>query len=545
VFQDINQNPGAPELDGWTIHLFDTETKALVRSTTSQFGRYELVSTNGGFPIELGNYTVCEVLQEGWTQTAPRFDPPFGVTLADCTAYMKGGSLTLAARGYNVQLRNVQYSDLDFGNARSAGPQFGSTLRGIKFDDLNGNSVRDPGEPGIPGWDVHLIVDGIATKSQSAPQVRATIRVDRHTRRPAGGEQAGTCDPGFEGCSTTTGGRVSIVLMQGPLRAEAMFDVDVPFQLGCIHGIPKREEIFGVLGSLYIPLADYWLPPDLLASHFAKIGILVDPVAFLPVIKEVRERHCVDDPNPANRGASVRNPGILIVDAEIGFVSTANKLVAASTSANASAEYEFRFLPPGTYTVCESLPPGWRQTFPGTGSATCGGTNAKLAARGHVVTLPLLDASDVPDIDFGNVSDVRLWLGLKSSDDQGALFDVKVELLKNGGLMASGLRRCVTGLTRNPTSAQGVRVAWDKFNPASLGPADALALKVSDADRTNPMTPNAPRSGIRRCGLRLYYDATGRPSTSNPPHIESGVTLTRRHGLSSRGARVPMSRTES
>jgi hypothetical protein len=45
---------------------------------------------------------------------------------------------------------------------------------------------------------------------------------------------------------------------------------------------------------------------------------------------------------------------------------------------------------------------------------------------------------------------VQLSLGLKNSDDQGTHLDVKVELLKNGYPVASGLQHCVSGLTRNP-----------------------------------------------------------------------------------------------
>ena len=31
-----------------------------------------------------------------------------------------------------------------------------ATKTGEKFNDLNGNGVKDPGEPGLPGWDIHL-----------------------------------------------------------------------------------------------------------------------------------------------------------------------------------------------------------------------------------------------------------------------------------------------------------------------------------------------------------------------------------------------------
>ncbi|MEX2089125.1 MAG: SdrD B-like domain-containing protein, partial [Bacteroidota bacterium] len=37
-----------------------------------------------------------------------------------------------------------------------------SSLCGVKFNDLNGNGVKDAGEPGLPGWEISLNVTGIS-----------------------------------------------------------------------------------------------------------------------------------------------------------------------------------------------------------------------------------------------------------------------------------------------------------------------------------------------------------------------------------------------
>jgi hypothetical protein len=468
------------------------------------------------FFLEPGTYTVCEALESGWAQIAPSAALPAGLTLADCTSHSGGGTVPLASKGYSFTLGpGVNLEGADFGNASSI-------IRGVKFEDLNGNGVHDPGESVVPGWPIYLVRDRseferAPTKPQPGPPVHATITVDRHTRR-----RPGAVGPFF---TTTTGQRAKIVLMRGPQRAEAIFDVEPEFSLGCVPDITNDEELNGQRSGFgfYIPISDYWMPPaGVLASLFTKIGVSIDPPAYAPIIKAVRKRECVRDPNPANgAGAGVFNPGILVVQVEIGFVSLVDKVVDASTTTNASGEYAFE-LPPGTYTVCEALPPGWRQTFPlaGPNLVSCAGTNTDLAPQGHVVTLS--DPGQIAPLpyDFGNVSDAQLWLGLKSSDDQGALFDVQVELLKNGGLVASGLRRCVTGLTRNPTSAQGIRVAWDT-SPSSFAPTDVLALKVSTRIGTNPDdTQCAPERGSSHNsarGLRLYYDAASRPSHVDPP----------------------------
>src|SRR5437764_7152693 len=58
------------------------------------------------------------------------------------------------------------------------------------------------------------------------------------------------------------------------------------------------------------------------------------------------------------------------------------------------------------------------------------------------------------------VQPLHVWLGLKNSDDQGTNFDVLDEVYKNSGLVASGLLRCIKGITRNPANAPEVMVVF-------------------------------------------------------------------------------------
>ena len=90
-----------------------------------------------------------------------------------------------------------------------------------------------------------------------------------------------------------------------------------------------------------------------------------------------------------------------------------------------------------------------------------------------------------------------------------------VELLKNGSPVASGLQRCVTGLTRNPTQAKEAVVTWDAFPPPSVGSGDVLALRVSTRIGTTPAGakcagPGGSHNNAR--GMRLYYDSANRSS---------------------------------
>jgi hypothetical protein len=126
-FNDINHNGtqelGEPGLPGWTIHLFDTATKALLQSTVTAAANVGPPPTPDGFysffSLGAGSYTVCEAQQAGWTQTAPlAVPPPAGETLADCAPFAAANpGLTLGPRGYNFTITaNEVFSDNDFGN---------------------------------------------------------------------------------------------------------------------------------------------------------------------------------------------------------------------------------------------------------------------------------------------------------------------------------------------------------------------------------------------------------------------------------------------
>jgi hypothetical protein len=105
------------------------------------------------------------------------------------------------------------------------------------------------------------------------------------------------------------------------------------------------------------------------------------------------------------------------------------------------------------------------------------------------------------------VGPARLWIGLKSSGDSGSAFDLRVEVTKNGEAVASGLVRCVTGLTRQPSA---VVVPFDPSPAVSLDSGDILAVKVSNRMGTTDdgQRCNTPASvHTNAVGLRLYYDS--------------------------------------
>ena len=93
-----------------------------------------------------GNYKVSETSRTGWTQTAP------------------------ASGSYDISFpfgsAPTESKNNNFGNRVVA-----QSISGVKYNDLNGNGVRDAGEPGLAGWTINLEQPAgtiIQTKSTAA-----------------------------------------------------------------------------------------------------------------------------------------------------------------------------------------------------------------------------------------------------------------------------------------------------------------------------------------------------------------------------------------
>src|SRR5262245_65051954 len=95
-----------------------------VSTTTDANGNYS-------FTVNPGSYTVSEEQQAGWTQSYPDIpgDGDWDITLTS--------------------------GQTDSGNDLGSFPQ--ATTTGTKFNDLDGDGVRDAGEPGLAGWVIHLV----------------------------------------------------------------------------------------------------------------------------------------------------------------------------------------------------------------------------------------------------------------------------------------------------------------------------------------------------------------------------------------------------
>src|SRR4029450_128193 len=84
-----------------------------------------------------------------------RIDPQTGAGLGTITLGGVGAVSALGGDGVLPRPQRVTVSagqtlpGFDFGNQRDEG-----TVTGVKFNDLDGDGVRDAGEPGLPGWPI-------------------------------------------------------------------------------------------------------------------------------------------------------------------------------------------------------------------------------------------------------------------------------------------------------------------------------------------------------------------------------------------------------
>ncbi len=140
-FNDLNGNgvnDGEPGLAGWKIQLA-RDGNVINTTTTGADGSYTFEG------LANGAYTLSEVLQTGWTQTAPKSGPQ------------------------SVTVQDKDVTGIDFGNKVSAT----YSISGMKFNDLNGNGARDGNESGLAGWKIQLaqgssVINGTSTAADGS-----------------------------------------------------------------------------------------------------------------------------------------------------------------------------------------------------------------------------------------------------------------------------------------------------------------------------------------------------------------------------------------
>ncbi len=218
-FEDLNANGvrdiGESGLMGWTITLTN-DTGVTITQTTAQDGSYNFTNLTDG------NYTVGEVMQPGWIQTAP--------------AVSATGLAT-----YKVQISGSNaVTGEDFGNFKL------DEIKGEKFNDVNGNGIKDAGDSGIPEWQINIA----GTDALTGDSVSKTIITDSNGNYDITGLTPGTytisevIQPGYiqTAPAVSQSGTVSYTVTitnSGTITTDKDFG---NFKLGEVHG-QKFEDL--------------------------------------------------------------------------------------------------------------------------------------------------------------------------------------------------------------------------------------------------------------------------------------------------------------
>jgi hypothetical protein len=134
VFRDVNGNgsrdAGEPGLQGWSVYLDLNNNGRRDPGEPNHISNAQGSYLFGG--LTPGPYVVRQEVQPNWHPTSPAAGS-YSISILDPS--------TLAA-------------DRDFANFQMG------TISGVTYHDVNGNSVRDTGEPGLPGWAVYNDLNG-------------------------------------------------------------------------------------------------------------------------------------------------------------------------------------------------------------------------------------------------------------------------------------------------------------------------------------------------------------------------------------------------
>ncbi|WP_373538173.1 SdrD B-like domain-containing protein [Microcoleus sp.] len=300
-FNDINSNgsqdPGEQPLANWQIYLDLNRNNRLdggePSTLTNLQGNYAFVN------IPADTYLVREVQQPGFRQTTP--DPgPINVT------------------------SNANINNVNFGNVFFVG-----SISGIKYNDLNANSIRDATDPPLANWQIYLDLNGNNSLDPGEPN---TIT------NPEGNYTFGNVSPG----------RYLVREVQQP---------------GWVQTTPNPGaiDITGNTNAVGLNFGNNFPTGSISGFKFNDLNAngINEPteprVANWPIYIDTNNNNARDPNEP-------------------------------STLTNPQGNFSFINLPQGIYSVREVPQPGFRQTTPNPTPITVGnGTNATNLSFGNVL----------------------------------------------------------------------------------------------------------------------------------------------------------------
>jgi hypothetical protein len=362
-FHDRNANgvrdTGDEGLSNWQIKLYQDDgdkvledsddgttgngAVALGTATTNAQGAYE-------FPnLANGNYIVCEVKQSGWNESLPNSGSS---DKANCSV-----DSTLGAVGRGFTMAGTDHTGNDFGNYQNG------TKSGTKFEDTNGNGVRNAGEPGLSGVQIHLFgTDGLGNA------------VHLHATTDANGNYSISAPPGsYTACETVPGGYTQSFPTSGPSCSAHTGQSTFGYTVTLTSGGTDSGNDFGNF------------------RNGTKSGQKFEDVN-------------------GNGIKDATEPGLSGVQIHLFGTDGRGNAVHLHATTDVNGNYSIS-APPGSYTACETVPAGYTQSFPTSGPSCSAHTGQ--STFGYTVTLT--SGGTDSGNDFGNFRNVTIS-GLKFKD---------------------------------------------------------------------------------------------------------------------------------
>ncbi len=329
--------------------------------------------------LEPGIHWIKEVVPDGFQQTFPNFwwlanpdgDAP--------STHPDFAPIPIPGGGWHdVVIEPGQAVDgIDFGNQRITT----GSISGVKWNDINGNGVRDNNEPGLPGVTIYLDLNFNTQLDDNEPIV-VTSADDPFTDFDEGGQYAFTVDPGLYA--------VREVVPDGFRQTFPNFDHPTPFPSPLLRPSYPGEEL----------------------THFVPVsaGESVDGVDFgnqriEPATGVVSGRKWLDADGNREQGpnepglagvtiyADLNQNGVLDTDEP----STVTMADIPETDFDEAGLYHME-LPAGEHWIAEVVPDGFTQTFP---------AHPVIAIfppppGGGVHFVTVLPGQSIDGLDFGN-----------------------------------------------------------------------------------------------------------------------------------------------
>ncbi len=428
VWEDLDadgiRDPAEPGLADITVELLDAGGATLLSTTTASDGRYSL----GWLPA--GAYSVRFTRPAGYL-FSPRDQGGLDTLDSDPdTTSGLTGPVTLTSGQTD---RTV-----DAGMFRPA------SLGDRVWDDLDGDGVQDPGEPGVGGVTVELLDtggavvgststagDGSYTLSDVVPGTYA-VRVIYPPGTVGSPVDQGADDAVDSDADPTTGRSSSVTLTSGQSRLDIDFGLYTPAVIG--------DRVWDDLDG----------------------DGLQDP----------------GEPGIAGASVTLLDSGGAVV---------------ATTSTGAAGDYRFDGLDPGDYSVWFTGPAGYRRTAPNVGGDDSSDSDADVIT-GETGTINVISGTVDDSVDAGFYRPMRLgdfvWVdsdgdGVQDAGERGAS-GLTVNLLSSsGGVIASTITGPdgSYGFTDLDPAVYGIEVLGGGFDFTSQdqGPDDAADSDVDPA----------------------------------------------------------------